>query len=96
MRKLRQTIPYCFVWIVIFFFSCHDSSIEINLKDSEGNRHELEKLIRHYKGDEMKLEAVKCLLENMDVHGCFANSLQKLFASQKLFITLSSKNIMVI
>lgn len=80
MRKLRQTIPFCFIWITIFFFSCHKSSVDINLKDSKSNRHELEKLIQHYKGDELKLEAVKFLLENIDIHGCYRSS-----ASDSLF-----------
>lgn len=94
MRKLRQTIPFCFIWITIFFFSCHKSSVDINLKDSKSNRHELEKLIQHYKGDELKLEAVKFLLENIDIHGCYRSSASdSLFQYMKIFFhTHQTKN----
>ena len=61
------------------------SSVDINLKDSKSNRHELEKLIQHYKGDELKLEAVKFLLENIDIHGCYRSS-----ASDSLFQYMDS------
>ena len=94
MIRLSQTIKYCFVLMSIYLLSCHDSSLDINLKDSMSNRHELEKLIQHYKGDELKLEAIKFLLENMDIHGCYRSSASdSLFQYMKFFFhTHQTKN----
>ena len=49
-------------------FSCKNSSDDkliYALKNAENNRHELQKVLDHYEGDELKLKAAQFLIENM-------------------------------
>ena len=50
--------------------SCNRSVLEQALDKASTNRQELEKVLEHYKNDELKLKAARFLIENMDAHSC--------------------------
>lgn len=50
--------------------SCNRSTLEQALDKAGTNRQELEKVLEHYKNDELKLKAARFLIENMDAHSC--------------------------
>ena len=52
----------------VFCQSCHRSALEQALYNAESNRKELEKVLQHYQNDEVKLQAARFLIENMDAH----------------------------
>ena len=60
-------------------FSCVQSPLEHALKQDKGNRGELEKVLLHYKNDELKWQAARFLIENMDVHYSYKSDAIELF-----------------
>lgn len=66
---MRSTTYYVFILLFLFsFISCKQGKLTNALKEAGDNRAELEKVLAHYKNDELKLKAAKFLIENMDVH----------------------------
>ena len=57
-----------FIALYVFFFSCsslHKEQLENALSFATFNRLELEKVLKHYEHDSLKLEAAKFLIRNM-------------------------------
>lgn len=77
MQKHRINIKY--IWLLIaqtfIILSCSKikDPIEYALVVAGPNRHELEKVIEHYKDDPTKLEAAKFLIGNMPGHLSYKN-----------------------
>ena len=62
---------FIFILLPIIIFSCGPSDREqLNeaLKFAGENRSELEKVLKHYENDSLKLKAAKFLIENMKVN----------------------------
>ena len=63
--------PYLFIIFCSFFlFSCcqKNDRLQTALNHAGDNRMELEKVLRHYEEDTLKLRAAKFLIENMPYH----------------------------
>lgn len=83
MRK-NYRIVVLFIFIIVLIASCNRSEsvsptnkLEYALKMSRENRHELEKVLKHYsinKNDSLKLKAAKFLIENMTYHSSISGS----------------------
>lgn len=61
--------------MLLLFVSCrsqNEKRLEQALEMAGENRVELEKVLKHYQGDKMKLEAAKFLIRNMPGHGSYA------------------------
>ena len=71
-----------FGFIIILFSCTHQENSRLNfaLSKAEGNRHQIETVLKHYKNDPLKLKAATYLIENMPFH----------FTKEEFF--LSSRN----
>ncbi|RGN35881.1 hypothetical protein [Bacteroides oleiciplenus] len=58
------------ILFVFFLASCKEETSDINdaLEQAGANRAELEKVLAHYQGDSLKLEAARFLIKNMPMH----------------------------
>ena len=66
---------YClFFSSVLFVAACSSPSpLEYALQQAGDNRHELERVLEHYKSDPEKLAAAEFLIENMPAHVSYKN-----------------------
>ena len=68
MKNRFRLNLFRFVLLLFVCVSCsqeYDKALEDALSLAEENRPELEKVLRHYHGDTLKLEAAKFLIRNM-------------------------------
>jgi hypothetical protein len=67
---MTRKLIYLF-FLVVFFSACssHSKELQQALRLAGDNRIELEKVLTHYKNDELKLKSAKFLIENMPWHG---------------------------
>lgn len=69
------TIFTIFLTVFLFIFTSCRFDRRLNIMEQAGtNRAELEKVLQHYKDNELKLQAAKFLLANMDAHYTPKNS----------------------
>lgn len=63
----HRLVIYLFV-LLIPIYSCKESKLERALKFAGENRNELEKTLKHYENEPIKLKAARFLIENMPSH----------------------------
>lgn len=68
------------------------SALDKTLSSAKENRSELQKVLKHYANDSLKLEAAKFLISNMQ--GSYANdsNLQTVYAPFTRYTTMSERN----
>lgn len=77
-------------WVIALCSSCN-SPLSQALDEAGNNRSELETVLEHYKNDELKLQAARFLIENMDAHyssqseaiDTFYNNIDSIFTKYK-------------
>ena len=84
---VSRTIQIALVLFLLTFTACQcDRRLNV-MEQADANRAELEKVLHHYKDDEQKLQAVRFLFANMDVHNttespticCFRQGMDSLY-----------------
>lgn len=88
---MRNIIIYIFIFWTIPLCSCCTDSLSEALTQAGDNRKELEIVLEHYRNDELKLQAARFLIENMDAHynyqseaiDTFYNNVDSLFTQYK-------------
>ena len=75
MERVINSFVYMLVGIVLLC-ACRpqDEALERALRMAKGNRPELEKVLAHYEGDSLKLEAAKFLIRHMPGHYSYADT----------------------
>ena len=75
MKRTVRSFVYIIVGISLLC-ACHpqDEALERALRMAKGNRPELEKVLAHYEGDSLKLEAAKFLIRHMPGHYSYADT----------------------
>ena len=75
MKRTIQNLVCVFIGISLLC-ACHpqDEALERALRMAKGNRPELEKVLAHYEGDSLKLEAAKFLIRHMPGHYSYADT----------------------
>ena len=79
MKNRFRLNLFRFVLLLSVCVSCsqeYDKALEDALNLAGENRPELEKVLRHYHGDTLKLEAAKFLIRNMPGHYSFADTME--------------------
>ena len=64
-------MKHCFFILLLFIIACKsetEQQLEFALQAAEENRTELEKVLKHYANDSLKLKAAKFLICNMPGH----------------------------
>lgn len=67
---MRVFLKLLLLFFVLFSVSCTPDRqrLDAALEAAGDNRAELEKVLRHYKGDTLKYRAARFLIENMPYH----------------------------
>jgi hypothetical protein len=80
MNKIKLYCYITFAICIFLLFSCTQNQtgfskeLEHALRLAGNNRPELEKVLQHYKNDELKLRAALFLIENMPHHYSYADT----------------------
>lgn len=75
MTKMYRTIILLVMYLLCSCQSQDERRLAYALKEAGGNKGELEKVLIHFAGDSLKLEAAKFLIYNMPYHSGFYDTL---------------------
>lgn len=86
---MRVFLKLLLLFFVLFSVSCTPDRqrLDAALEAAGDNRAELEKVLRHYKGDTLKYRAARFLIENMPYHTYYVG--KELEKYKKYFICFS-------
>ena len=88
-RKVKDNL----FWIVLLLCAAcrpvDDEKLEHALQLAGNNRSELERVLEHYQGDSLRLEAAKFLIRNMPGHGSYAGKTIERYYAEAAPVLLS-------